>query len=161
MEANYFDHLYYHYFEFFFREFAYFIYLDFCVSSLFLHFCDISLPFHFFLTYCVWILLFPGFKVEFFLPFGFCPPKVGLVFCVSFLSGENCDEFLFVFLLVFPLIDKAEWGGNPVCWWLGLYFWFVCCLDEASCTGCYWWLGILGLIFKWLPLCQFSLSDTP
>ena len=35
----------------------------------------------------------------------------------------------------------AEWGGNPVCWWLGLYFCFVCCLDEAFCTGCYWWLG--------------------
>jgi len=32
----------------------------------------------------------------------------------------------------------AECGVNPVCWWLGLYFCFVCCLDEASCTGCYW-----------------------
>ena len=59
------------------------------VSSLFLHLCSISLPFHyFFLTYCVWGLLFPGFKeswilslkkVELFLPFGFCPPKVGPV----------------------------------------------------------------------------------
>ena len=43
--------------EFFFRQFAYFlfIYLDFCVASLFLHLCSISLPFHyfFFLTYCV------------------------------------------------------------------------------------------------------------
>ena len=48
---------------------------------------------------------------------------------------------LFVCLFVFPLMGKAEWGGNPVCWWLGLYFYFVCCLDEASCTGCYWWLG--------------------
>ena len=38
-----------------------------------------------FLTYCVWGLLFPGFKVEFFLPFGFCPPKVGSVVCVSFV----------------------------------------------------------------------------
>ena len=44
-------------------------------------------------------------------------------------------------LFVFPLMGKAEWGGNPVCWWLGLYFCFVCCLDEVSCTGCYWWLG--------------------
>ena len=44
-----------------------------------------SLPFHyfFFLTYCVWGLLFPGFKVAFFLSFGFCPPKVGPVVCVS------------------------------------------------------------------------------
>ena len=28
-----------------------------------------------FLTYSAWGLLFPGFKIEFFLPFGFCPPK--------------------------------------------------------------------------------------
>ena len=35
----------------------------------------------------------------------------------------------------------AEWGGNPICWWLGLYFCYVCSLDEVSCTGCYWWLG--------------------
>ena len=26
---------------------------------------------------------------------------------------------------------------------MGLYFCFVFCLDEASCTGCYWWLGEL------------------
>ena len=38
-----------------------------------------------FLTYCVWGPLFPGFKVEFFLPFGFCPPKLGPVVCVSFV----------------------------------------------------------------------------
>ena len=43
--------------------------------------------------------------------------------------------------LNFVCLDKAEWGGNPVCWWLGLYFCFACCLDEVSCTGCYWWLG--------------------
>ena len=49
--------------------------------------------------------------------------------------------FLFFFLFAFPLMGKTEWGGNPVCWWLGLFFCFVCCLDEASCTGCYWWLG--------------------
>ena len=30
-------------------------------------------------------------------------------------------------LFVFPLMGKAEWGGNPVCWWFGLYFCFVCC----------------------------------
>ena len=48
--------LYYHYSEFFFRQLAYFlfIYLDLRFSSLFLHLCSISLPFHyFFLTYCV------------------------------------------------------------------------------------------------------------
>ena len=149
--------LYNHYSEIFFRKFSYFlfIYLDFCVSSLLLHLCSISLPFHYYLLmYCVWGLLFPSFKAEFFLPFVFCSPKFGPVACVSFVWGEICAEFLFVF----PLMGKAEWGGNPVCWWLGLYFCFVCCLDEASCTGCYWWLG---LVFKWFPLCEFSLFDTP
>ena len=41
-----------------------------------------------------WILSLK--KVEFFHPFGFCPPKVGPVVCVSFAYGEICAEFLFV-----------------------------------------------------------------
>ena len=41
-------------------------------------------------------------------------------------------------------MGKAKWGGNPVSWWLGLYFCLVCGLDEASCTVCYWWLGVAG-----------------
>ena len=66
-------------------------------SSLFLHLCIISLPFQYIVfTYCVWGLLFPGFKVEFFLPFGFFPSKVSPVVCVSFTWGEICAEFLFV-----------------------------------------------------------------
>ena len=32
----------------------------------------------------------------------------------------------------------------PLCWCLDLYFCFVCCLDKASCTGCYWFLGDAG-----------------
>jgi len=44
-------------------------------------------------------------------------------------------------VVIFPLMGKAEWGGNPVCGRLGLYFCFVCCLDETSCAGCYWCLG--------------------
>ena len=56
------------------------------------------------------------------------------------------DSYRVIFVLsfclfVFPLMGKAEWGSNPVCWWLGLYFCFVCCVDETSYTGCYWWLG--------------------
>ena len=39
-----------------------------------------------------------------------------------------CAEFLFVF----PLMVKAEWSSNPVCWWFGFYFCFVCCWDEAT-----------------------------
>ena len=53
-------------------------------------------------------------------------------------------ELNFVCLLVFLLMGKAEWGGNPVCWWLGLYFCFICCLDDESLRGCYWWLGDAG-----------------
>ena len=41
-------------------------------------------------------LLFPGFKAEFFLPFGFCPSKFAPVICVSLVKGEICAEFLFV-----------------------------------------------------------------
>ena len=69
-----------------------------------------------------------------------------------------CAEF---FLFVFPLMGKAEWGGNPVCWWLGFYFCFVCCLDEASCTECYWWLGDAGsciqvILFVWVLTIWYS-----
>ena len=65
---------------------------------MFLHLCSIYLPFlflfSFFLSYFVWGLLFLGFKesciiflkkVDLFLPFVFCPPKVGPVVCVSFV----------------------------------------------------------------------------
>ena len=40
-----------------------------------------------------------------------------------------------VCLFVFPLMGKAEWGDNPVCCWLGLYFCFVSYLDEVFCRG--------------------------
>ena len=47
----------------------------------------------------VWGLLFPGFKVEFFLPFGSCPPKVGPVVCVTLYMVRfvlRCFVCLFV-----------------------------------------------------------------
>ena len=37
-------------------------------------------------------------------------------------------------LFVLPLMSKVEWGDNPVCWWMDMYFCFVCCLDEVFCT---------------------------
>ena len=61
------------------------------------------------------------------------------------------------------------------------YFCFVCCLDEASCTGFYWWLGdarsciqVVSFMFSlvqslscvwifvtpWTAACQASLSIT-
>ena len=66
-------------------------------------------------------------------------------------------------LLVFPRTGKAEWDGTPVCWWFGLYLCFVCCLDEASCPGCYWWLGdarscIQVVFFVWVLTLWYSLA---
>ena len=123
-----------------------FIYLGFCVSSLPLHLCSVSLLFSP-LSYCVLGFLLPSFKeswilslkkIELFLPFDFCLPKVGLVVCVSFIWVRFVLSF---YLFVFPLMGKPGWGGTPVCWWLGLYFCFVCCLDDVSCTRSYWCLG--------------------
>ena len=48
---------------------------------------------------------------------------------------------------------KADWGGDPVCWWLGLYFCFVCCLDEVSCTG---WLCEARVLYSSGFLCVSS-----
>ena len=112
----------------------------------------------FFLPYCVWGLLSPGLKFEFFLPFGFCPPgSSGL--CKLCIGWDLC----WVCLFVFPLMGKPKGGGNPVCWWLGLYFCFVCCLDEVSCTECYWWLGDAGscirvVSFVWVLTIWYSLG---
>ena len=83
---------------------------------------------------------------------GLCELRIGWVLC-----------WVFVCLFVFPLMGKAEWGDNPVCWWLGLYFCFVCYLDEASFTGCYWWLGdarswIHVVSFVWVLTIWYSLG---
>ena len=75
-----------------------------------------------------------------------------------------CGFFFFFFcLFVFPLMGKAEWGVTPVCWWLGLYFCFVCCLDEASCTVCYWWVSdarscVQVVSFVWVLSIWYSLG---
>ena len=60
-------------------------------------------------------------------------------------------------------MGKAEWGVTPVCWWLGLYFCFVCCLDEASCTVCYWWVSdarscVQVVSFVWVLSIWYSLG---
>ena len=80
---------------------------------------------------------------------------------ISFVQGEICAEF-FVCLFVFLIMGKSEWGSNPVCWWLGMYLFFVCCLDEVFCTGCYWWLGdatsyIQVVSFVWVLTIWYSL----
>ena len=70
---------------------------------------------------------------------------------------------LSVCLFVFSLMVKAQWGGNPVCWWLGLYFCFVGCLYEVFCIGCYWWFGYSGsciqlVSFVWVFTICYSLG---
>ena len=47
--------------------------------------------------------------------------------------------------------------------WLGLCVCFVCCLDEVSYTGCYWWLGDAGsciqvVSFVWVLTIWYSLG---
>ena len=58
---------------------------------------------------------------------------------------------------------KAECAGNPVCWWLGLHFCFVNCLNKASCIRCYWCLGdvrtcIPVVSFVWVLTLWYSLG---
>ena len=66
-----FNHAYYHYSEFFFMWFACFLFIsfDFCVSSFFLHFCSISMHFHYY-YYLLWLnspfLKFQGWILSFF-----------------------------------------------------------------------------------------------
>ena len=151
-----FDHLYYHYSEFF----AYFLIIYWTSMFLICSFtCIVFLClFVIFLNLLCLSFPFPGFNVEFFLPFGFCPRKFGLVICVSFVWGDIVRRFY-----ILPLMDKAEWGGNLVWWWFGLYFCSVCCLDEASCTRCYCWLGdarscIQVIFLVWLLTIWYSLG---
>ena len=64
------------------------IYSWFIWTSVFLvcsFICAVFLCFFIFKIYCVWGLLFPSFKVEFFLPFGYCSYKIGPVACVSIM----------------------------------------------------------------------------
>ena len=68
--------------------------------------CSFSLLF--FLTYCVCGLLSPGLKVEFFLPFGFFPPKIDPVVCVSFYRVRFVLSLLLLLFVCFPLMGKAE-----------------------------------------------------
>ena len=77
------------------------IYSSFIWTFVFLVFSFICVVFvcpssFIFLTYCVWGLLFPGFNFEFFLHFGFCPPKVGPVVCVSYRVRFVLSFCLFV-----------------------------------------------------------------
>ena len=81
--------------------------------------------------------------------------------CKLCIGWDLC--WVFVCSFVFLLMGKAEWNGNTVSWWLRLFFCFVCCLDEVSCTGCYWWLGDAGsciqvVLFVWVLTIWYSLG---
>ena len=80
--------------------------------------------------------------------------------CELCIGWDLC--WIFVCLFGFPLKGKAECSGTPVCWWLGL---FLLCLllDEASCPGCYCWLGdarscIQVVSFLWILTVWYSLG---
>ena len=83
--------------------------------------------------------------------------------CKLHIGRDLCWIFVVVCLFIFPLMGKAEWGGNPVFSWLGVYFCFVCCLYGMSCTGCYLWLlGDAGsclqvISFVWFLITWYSL----
>ena len=59
---------------------------------------------------------------------------------------------------VFPLMEKAECSGNHLLM-IDLYFFFfwMRCSSPRAPDG----LVMLGLVFKWFPLWEFSLFDTP
>ena len=61
---------------------------------------------------------------------GFCKLWVGYDFCLFFLCWGRLSEVV--------ILSADDW----------VYI-FVCCLDEASCIGCHWYLGDagLGLVF--------------
>ena len=69
-------------------------------------------------------------KKEFFLPFNFCPPKVGPGVFVSFVQGEICDEFLFLFVCLFCL------------WWARLS-------EVLILSADYWVVFLFCFLFRW------------
>ena len=110
-------------------------------------------------TLCVWGLLFPGFKVEFFLAFGFCPPKFGPVVC-----GEICAELLFVCLFFLWWARLSEVVILSADDWACIYVFLLLLFRWGSCTGCYWWLGearacIQVVSFVWVLTIWYSLSN--
>ena len=84
---------------------------------------------YFSLAYCVWVLLSPGFKVEFFLPFGFCPPKFGPGVCASLYKVRFVLSFcLFVCLFFLCWARLSEVVILSADDWFCI-FCFVCCCD--------------------------------
>ena len=102
----------------------------------------------FFLSYCVWGLLFLSFteswilslkKVVFFLAFCFCPPKVGPVVCEFCIEWDICWVFVCVLYLWWARLSEVVLRLLMI-----VFFFFFFHLVGASCMGCYWWLGDTG-----------------
>ena len=130
--------------------------------------CVVFLCLFIILSYYVWVLLSQASgKVEFF-PwrrlnsfFLLVSSLLRLVQWLVWASYRVRFVLSFLFVCLFFLMGKAEWDCTPICWWLGLYFCFVCCSNEASCTGATGSWVMQGRVFNWFHLCEFSLSDTP
>ena len=92
--------------------------------------CVVFLCLFIILSYYVWVLLsHASRKVEFFLWWmltSFFLLVSALLRLVQwFVWALYRVRFMLSFcLFVFPLMGKAEWDGNPVCWWLGSEFLF-------------------------------------
>ena len=112
-----------------FRQLAYylFIYFDFCVSNLFLHLCNISLPFHYFFFNLLcfrspfprlqgWILSSFWFLPSWGLPSGLCKLCIEWDLCWVFFSpsdGQGWMRWYFCLLMVgfiFLFCLLFRWG---------------------------------------------------
>ena len=73
--------------------------------------------------------------------------------CVIFGLGD-----MLIFLFVFPLmvVILSDWNDDWVCMFVLFVVWMR--HPAQSATGD--WV-MLGLVFKWFPLCEFSLIYSP
>ena len=114
----------------------------------------------FFLTYCVWGLLFPGFLFEFFLPFGFCLlVSVWPSDLCKLQTGRDLCWILFALLFLWwaRLSEVTTLSADD---WACIFV--VFCLVEASCKVWSWWLGdarpCIQVIFVWVLAIWYSLG---
>ena len=60
-------------------------------------------------------------------------------------------------LFAFPLMGNTEWGGNPVCWWLGLYFvWGI--LHMVLLVVGWRWVFFTVVSFVWVLTIWYPLG---
>ena len=121
------------------------------VSSFVKYFYVFS--FFFFLTYSIWSLLFPDFRVVSLLPFGFCSQWERLFsgLCWFLVRGElslccSGGSELFYLFIYFFLMEKAVWGS---------IIWSVCVNPLADIVFCFClasWSGKVSYrVGRWQP----------